>query len=112
MRAIYIQAICFGVAVLISIGLGILLKKHPSALLAEQLTRIFHVIFVIICGLPLFSFYEQLIRKGFTHYDKILGIPLLPFHSSLHLVGTATLLLGIFICLISFINIFYESSKI
>lgn len=106
MRAIYIQAISFGAAVLISIGLGILFKKYPSKSFAELSTPIIHVIFVIMYGIPLYSFYKQLIRNGFTQYDKILGIPLLPFHSSLHLVGTVTLLLGIFICLISILTLF------
>ena len=105
MFAIYIQAIGCGATVLSSIGLGIWLKKHPSTSFADLSTRILHAILFIIYILPLINVYVRLTREGFTQYDKILGIPLLPFHSSLHLVGTVTLLLSIFFFLISILTL-------
>lgn len=102
MLLIYLQLIGCGIFVISSIIFGYWLRSHPSKRAAERITRIFHAGANFLYLLPLII---VLFRAGFTRYDKVLGIPLLPFQSSLQAVGTIMIIGGVFFMLNSILNL-------
>jgi protein-S-isoprenylcysteine O-methyltransferase Ste14 len=104
MLLIYIQLIGCGILVISSIFFVIWLKGHPSKLIAEKITRINHAIAVFIYLLPLII---VLSHAGLNRYDydKIIGLPLLPFQPSLQVAGTVMILLGISFWLVSIFSL-------
>ncbi len=104
MQLFYGQLIGCIALVICSITLGILLKKYPSKSFAVGITVIFHMVVFSIYIVP---FIMVLSRANFTHYDVMLGIPLLGFQSGLKIVGTVIALLGFCFILISVLSLMF-----
>jgi protein-S-isoprenylcysteine O-methyltransferase Ste14 len=98
MIVIYLQFIGWGVFVISTILLGILLRSRSSKLVAKITIRITHLIILFVLILPMLI---GLFYPGLTHYDDFLGIPPLPFRSILLAVGLVFIPIGIFFHIIS-----------
>jgi protein-S-isoprenylcysteine O-methyltransferase Ste14 len=99
MLEIHAQLIGCVTLVISSIAFGILLRKHSSKSFAEAITIVMHLVTLFAY---LFPFYKVLSHGNITHYDVMLGIPILEFQSGLKIVGMVMILLGICFILISF----------
>ena len=103
MKVVYMQLFGCGICVFSSLALGSMLKRHPSKRIAEKTTIFAHAIIIFFWAVPLL---DVLRRAGFVGYDQLLGIPLLPFQSSLKLAGIILILFGIFFIIISTSSLF------
>lgn len=90
-----IQLVACVALVISSIALGSWLKRHPSNVVAKQITPIIHLIFIAY----LLSFLMALAEC--SNYDGILGFPSLPFRSELKFVATVMINLGVLLMVIS-----------
>lgn len=102
MQEIHTQLIGCVTLVISSIAFGVLLRKHSSKSFVKAITIIMHLVALFAY---LFPFFKVLGRGNFTHYDVMLGIPILGFQSGLKIVGMVMFLLGISFILISIYNL-------
>lgn len=56
--------------------LGAWLRKNPTKENAERSSRVMHFLFFTVIGAP---FYVGLFYPGLTHFDKVVGLPSLPW---------------------------------
>ena len=97
MIVIYSQFIGCGIFVVSTIVLGILLRSNPSKPAAEKISKIIHF-FHFFLFIPL---YFVPIIPASPRYDALLGIPSLPFRTTLGVIGAVLIPIGIFFMAIS-----------
>ena len=104
MKLIYVQLIGCIITVVCSIVLGLWLKKYPSKAKAVTITLNIHLVLFCAYIVPLFL---VLFGENFTQYDLKLGLPLSGFPTGLKIVGTITLILGIFLGFASVLTLLF-----
>lgn len=98
MQELHTQLIGCVTLVISSIGSGVMLRKHSSKSFVQAITIIMHMVALLAY---LFPFFKVLGRGNFTHYDVMLGIPILGFQSGFKIIGILMILLGISFILFS-----------
>ena len=100
---VYIEIIGCGIFAVSSIVLSILLKKYPSEKVRIITTMILHHIGLFTFLLPIVI---GIFYPGVTAYDKILGIPSLPYRSLALTIGILLVPFSIFFIFTSCLGIF------
>ena len=102
MLMIYIQIIGCGFFFLSTIVLGIFLRKYPSEKVRETTTIILHSIGLAALIVP---FVIGLLYPGITSYDRLLGIPPLPYRPLAVATGALLAPIAIFFLFTSWLGI-------
>jgi protein-S-isoprenylcysteine O-methyltransferase Ste14 len=100
MSAIHLLVIGVGVFVISSFALGILLRITNSKKAAEIITRVMHLILIFSLSFPLFYAILNPSLNIFS-FDKLLGIPSLPFPTISKVVAIVMMFIGIGLIILS-----------
>ncbi|MFT3710259.1 MAG: isoprenylcysteine carboxylmethyltransferase family protein [Archangium sp.] len=76
----------------VTVVLGIAIRRDPTKDAAQRLSRISHTFF----WLSLVPLYAGVIIPGLTHFDELLGISALPFPIARWILGVPMALAGLF----------------
>ncbi|MFO0597829.1 MAG: methyltransferase [Myxococcaceae bacterium] len=78
---------------IVTLALGLALRRDPSPAAAQRLSRISHFFFWAGLMVPE---YAGLVWPGLTHFDELLGLPSLPWPIARWVLGVPLLLVGAF----------------
>lgn len=76
----------------VTVFLGLAIRRDPTKEAAQRLSRISHAFF----WLGLVPLYAGVVTPGLTHFDEVVGVPALPWPIARWVVGAPLLLLGVF----------------
>lgn len=92
MVTIYAQLAVIAAFVVVTLAVGIAIRRTPTREAAHRLSRISHAFF----WLSLVPLYAGVVTPGLTHFDALVGLPALPWPIARVLVGLPMLLAGLY----------------
>ena len=92
MFTLYAQLAVIAAFVVVTLAVGIAIRRNPTKEAAHRLSRISHTFF----WLSLVPLYAGVVTPGLTRFDELLGLPGLPWPVARAVVGVPMLLAGLY----------------
>lgn len=92
MLTLYAQLAVIAAFFVVTVVLGIAIRRNPTKDAARRLSRVSHAFF----WLSLVPVYAGVVSPGLTHFDELVGLPPLPWPFVRWAVGVPMLLAGLF----------------